>query len=270
VHRTAYILSIMIAALAALAAIGGLALNIYRDNAFVTTAWKGNDAITLVLGVPTLVVAMFWSRRGRPAAQLVWMGMLDYMLYNYAFYLFAAKFNALFLVYAALLGLCIFALLFGLTSLQTEKIRRQFRGTTPVNWIAGYFLFVALGLTAVYVTQAVGFIFSGEPPAIVVMSGHPTSIVFALDLTLLVPWLVVGAVWLIKRRTWGYVIAGMINVKGPLYTLILTVNTWLIARAGLADESELPLWAMLTVLGLIASILFYRSLSRANGQKVER
>jgi hypothetical protein len=94
----------------------------------------------------------------------------------------------------------------------------------------------------------------------VVRSGHPTSIVFALDLTLLVPWLVVGAIWLIRRRPWGYVIAGMINVKGPLYTLILTVNTWLLARAGLADESELPLWATLTVAGLIASLWFYRSM----------
>jgi len=97
-QKTAYVLSILIAILAVLAATGGLALNIYRDNAFVTTAWKGNDAITLVLGVPTLAVAMFWSRRGRLTAQLVWMGMLDYMLYNYAFYLFGAKFNALFLV----------------------------------------------------------------------------------------------------------------------------------------------------------------------------
>ncbi len=58
-QKTAYILSILIAVLAALAAIGGLALNIYRDNSFVTTAWRGNDAITLVLGVlPQAMPAM--------------------------------------------------------------------------------------------------------------------------------------------------------------------------------------------------------------------
>lgn len=34
-----------------------------------------------------LVVALILSRRGSQRAQLVWLGMLDYMLYNYAFYL---------------------------------------------------------------------------------------------------------------------------------------------------------------------------------------
>ena len=71
------------------------------------------------------------------------------MLYNYAFYLFGAAFNAFFLVYAALLALSIFALIFGLSSLDVEKLCRQFSPRTPVKWIGGYFLFVAVGLSLV-------------------------------------------------------------------------------------------------------------------------
>jgi hypothetical protein len=260
---TPYILSIIIAILATIASAGGLLLDgLYRDNAFVTTTWLGNDAITLFLAVPILASSLFFSARGSHKAQLVWMGTLDYMLYNYAFYLFGASFNGFFLIYTALLGLSIFALILGLVHLDMNVIRQQFRERTPVKWIGGYFLFVAVGLSAVYLMQSIAFIFTGQLPSIVTISGHPTSIVFALDLTLLVPWFVVGALWLMKRQPWGFVIAGILSVKGPLYTLVLAVNTLLVMKAGLGGIAELPLWITLTLLGLLATGLLYGNMER--------
>jgi hypothetical protein len=256
--KTALYLSTIIAVLATFASAGGLMLeDLYRDNALVRTTWLGNDAVTLFLAVPILVAGMVLARRGSLKAQLIWMGALDYMLYNYAFYLFGAAFNAFFLIYAALLGLSIFALIFGLVNLDVTRIRGRFSERTPVKWIGGYFLFVALGLSVVYLMQSIGFIVTGQLPAIVTMSGHPTNVVFALDLTLLIPWLVVGAMWLIKRKPWGYVIAGILSVKGPLYTLVLGVNSVLVMSAGLSETNELPLWGTLTVLGLVAGALLF-------------
>jgi hypothetical protein len=87
---------------------------------------------------------------------------------------------------------------------------------------------VAAGLSLIYVAQSMAFIATGQLPAIVTITEHPTSVVFALDLTLLIPWLAVGAIWLIKRKPWGYVIAGVLSVKGPLYTLVLGV-VWMVS-----------------------------------------
>lgn len=258
------ILSLLIAVLSALASAGGLFLKgIYRDNAFVTTTWLGNDAVTLLLAVPILIVALIFGARGSWMAKLVWLGVLDYMMYNYAFYLFGAAFNVFFLIYAALLGLSIFALIFGLLGLDVTRISQQFTEKTPVKWIGGYFLFVAIGLSVVYLMQSIGFVITGQLPAIITLTGHPTNVVFALDLTLLIPWMVVGAVWLIKRQPWGYVIAGILSVKGPLYTLILSVNSLLVMRAGLTNTSELPLWGTLTVLGLLSSVLLFGNMKKA-------
>ncbi len=267
--KTPTILSVIISILAAIASAGGLLLKgLYRDNAFVTTTWLGNDAVTLFLAVPILVAALIFSARGSLKAQLIWLGALDYMLYNYAFYLFGSAFNAFFLLYVALLGLSIFALIFSPTSLDVDKIRQQFSDRTPVKWIGGYFLFVAAGLGVIYLAQSIGFILTGQLPSIVTISEHPTNVVFALDLTLLVPWLAVGAVWLIKRRRWGYVIAGILSVKGPLYTLILGVNSILVVNAGITQASELPLWATLTVLGLIAGAFFFGNMKPAETKPV--
>lgn len=192
------------------------------------------------------------------------------MLYNYTFYLFGAAFNVFFLVYAALLGLSIFALIFGLVGLDVATLSRQFSEKTPVKWIGGYFLFVAIGLSGVYLLQSIGFIVTGQLPAIVTISGHPTNVVFALDLTLLIPWLAVGAVWLMKRQPWGYVIAGILSIKGPLYTLVLAVNSLLVVRAGISQTLELPLWGTLTVLGLIAGALLFGNMKSSMKDLSER
>src|SRR3990170_7367811 len=166
--KTAIYLSTTIAVLATFASAGGILLEgLYRDNDFVRTTWLGNDAVTLFLAVPILVAGMVLARRGSLRAWLIWLGVLDYMLYNYAFYLFGAAFNAFFLIYAALLGLSIFALIFGLVNLDAKIIQQQFNARTPVKWIGGYFLFVALGLSVVYLMQSIGFIVTGQLPAIV-------------------------------------------------------------------------------------------------------
>lgn len=256
--KTVLWLSIAIVLLALIASAGGLLFdNLYRDNRFVTTTWFGNDLITLFLAIPILILTMVNSRRGSLKAQLIWLGMLDYMLYNYAFFLFGAAFNAFFLVYAALLGLSIFALILGLVHLDLPAIQKQFSKRTPYKWIAGYFIFVATGLSLVYVLQSLNFIITGQLPAIVILAGHPTNVVFALDLTLLIPWLLVGAVWLIKRQPWGFVIAGILSVKGPLYTLVLGFNSYLALGRGVTETNEIPLWGTLTALGLIASLLLF-------------
>jgi len=261
--KTAFILTTIIAVLAMVAPAGGLLLDgLYRDNLFVTSAWQGNDLVTLIIAVPVLVGALLFSRRGSRRALLVWMGVLDYMLYNYAFYLFGAAFNRFFLIYVALLALSILALIFGLANLDVHEISRRFRERTPVRWISGYLLLVAVGLSAIYVAQSLGFILTGQLPPIVTRTDHPTSVVFALDLTLLVPYLVLGAIWLLQRKPWGYVLAGILTVKGSAYTLALTAGSLWAARAGVEGAAaEAPLWILLTVLGLAASVLLYANMN---------
>lgn len=240
-----------------MASAGGVAISgLYRDNALVTAGWYGNDLVTLVVALPLLVVAMILSARGSARAQLVWLGMLDYTLYNYAFYLFGTAFNRFFLIYEALFVLSIFALIFGLAKVDVERAGQRFRARTPVRWISGYMLFVAAGLSGVYVAQSVGFIATGQPPEIVVNTGHPTSVVFALDLSLVVPVLVLGAVWLWKRRPWGYVLATIANVKGAVYMLALSASTISAVQAGaLEDVSQVALWGLIGVASLIASLI---------------
>ena len=110
--KTTRTLTILIAVLDLVASAGGLFFdNLYRDNAFVTAVWRGNDVVTLLVAVPLLMIAFLLTKRGAKQALLIWLGLLDVILYAYAFYLFAAAFNWFFLIYVALFTSSIFALL---------------------------------------------------------------------------------------------------------------------------------------------------------------
>jgi hypothetical protein len=254
--KTAYALTILILILAVVAAAGGLFVeNLYRDNPFVAAVWRGNDLVTLVIAVPLLLGGLILSRRGSVRGQFVWLGMLWYMVYNYAYILFGAAFNPFFLFYVALFTLPLYALIFALPKIDVEHTGQRFRSKTPVRWIAGYMVFVAVGLSVVYLIQIGNYAVTGEIPSIVTQTDHPTNIVFALDLSLLVPPLLLGAAWLWQRRAWGYILAIIVNIKGFAYTLVLAVASLSAARAGFPEAAaEIPLWLTLTTGGLLASL----------------
>lgn len=262
IQKSFLTLSITIAVLSLAASAGGLLLDgLYRDNAFVSAVWKGNDVITLALAVPVLAVSIWLARKGSLRAKLIWLGMLNFTLYNFAFYLFAAAFNWFFLLYTALFTLSIFALIFGLLGLDPQDIRDRFTDQTPRKWIAGYMIFVAFGLTLIEGMQIAGFIFTDQLPEIVLKVEHPTHVVPALDLSLLVPWLITGAIWLWKDRAWGYIITAVLLVKGVVYNLVLSAVSLSTQQAGLAEfPGELPVWGLLFVGFLVCALFFYKNL----------
>ena len=180
---------------------------------------------------------MALAARGSMAARLLWLGMLG-CPDGYAYYLFGAAFNAFFLIYVALFAASGWALAMGLASLDISRLTRS-RALGPRRlWVAGYMVFVAAGLTTVYVAQSIAFVTTGDVPAIVAITGHPTSLVFALDLSLVVPALVVGAFWLQQDRAWGYALAVIVNAKGAVYTLSLAVSSLIAVRAGFDDAGQ--------------------------------
>ncbi len=252
-----YWLSLVIAVLTTAAALGGLLLDdLYRDNLLVTTSWIANDLITLVVAVPLLLLGIFWAWRGSIRGYLVLLGLVDYTLYNFAFYQFGAAFNKFFMLYPAITALSILVLIFGLTRIDAQEIGRQFHRKTPTKWIAGFMVFVGLSLTSVYFSQYLSFLTTGDLPRIVTAVEHPTNVIFALDLTLVVPWLLIGGVWLWRGRPWGYIVATIVNIKGAVYMLALSTVTVAVVQAGISDNgTELFIWGGIGVGSLIASLL---------------
>lgn len=256
---TAYVLSAIIAVLIAVASAGGLFIDgLYRDNLWITSQLRGSDFVRLAVVVPVFVVALIYAMRGSQRAQLIWLGGLWLSVYDYAFYLFGAAFNAFFLVYVALFSLSILALIFALPRVDAQKISQAFSTRTPVKAIGVYLAFIALFLGGLWTAQTVNFLVTGQLPQSLVASGVHTEIVFALDLSLVVPGMALGAVWLWRRQPWGYVLAALMLVKGTLYPLALLGMALFTARAGVPDAwSMAPFWGFFAAASLIASGFFF-------------
>jgi hypothetical protein len=255
--RIARSCSIITGLLAAVASsVGLLRPQIYRDNEFVRAAWMGSDLVTLFVAVPVLFAALVLTARGSTIALLIWLGVLDYFLYGYAYFLFGAAFNPLFLVYVLMVALSSVAIAFALLSIDANAMMNGVAPRPTDRWIAGYMFFVAAGLTTVYAVQSIAFIVTGQVPPIVALTEHPTSIVFALDLTLLVPLLLIAATWLWKRRPWGRVLGAMLNVKGAIYTTSLIASSLMAVQRGYgAAADEVPLWIVLTFGNAVSGVM---------------
>lgn len=266
--RTAYVLSWIAAALMALVSAGGAIAPewLYRDNDLVTYAFRGQDIVTLVVAVPLLVVALLLERRGNARGRLLWMAMLLYAFYGYLFYAFGAAFNVFFLAYVALMACSLYALVFSVPRIDVGALGAAFgagesraRAVRAVRALAlFYLLFTAVGLGLLWTGMSVGFIVTGDVPAAITAFGHPTGVVFALDLAIVVPLMVVGAVQLWKRRAWGWVLATVLSLKGVVYTLGLSVSTLSVSAAGAGTAAELPIWGVLTVVGAASAVLLMR------------
>ena len=257
-------LSELVAALMAVQASLGLALRReYRDVDWIVATWFGNDWVTLVVAVPLLVAGLARSTRGSLRARLIWLGLLGYAVYNYAFYLLGAALNVFFPLYVAAVVLAAVALIRALSATTPGAVAAGFSAGAPVRLIGGCLLFIGCGLAAVWIWTWAAHVFAGHPTPV---EPEAFRLVAALDLSLMVPALTSGGALLWQRRPWGYVIAAIAGIQGSLYLLVLSVNAVVLISRGLsAPPGELPIWGTLLVITATATLLLLRHAGRADG-----
>ena len=226
-------LTIPIAILLAVAAGGGLFIKgLYRDTPNLVTQAIGQDAITLVVALPTLVISALLTSRGSQRARLVWLGGLIYMVYTYVGYAFAVRFNSLFLVYVALLGCSTYALIGGLVATDWAGIKAGFTEQTPVKAVSIYLAVIAVLFYFLWLSEAVPASLTGNRPQSLIDAGTPTNLVQVLDMAWFLPATAITAVSLWRKQPIGYTLAGAILTFVVLLTLAILSMVVFMGRAG--------------------------------------
>jgi hypothetical protein len=253
--RLSYRLSLALAALMLMQSILGLMLQgQYRDAEWIKVTWLGNDLVTLIVAVPLLIVGIIFSARGSIRGLLLWLGMLGYGVYNYAYYMLGATLNTFFLFYVAALVLSVVTLILSLLRIDVDAVAASFRAKTPVRLVGGYYTFVGLGLASVWLIMWAAYAFAGRPTPV---EPEIFKVVAALDTSIIVPPLLFGGVLLWRRNAWVYVLSAVAGILGSVYLLVLSVNSVLAIARGIAEvpPGELPEWGTLAVLTIAATLL---------------
>jgi hypothetical protein len=252
--RTPYLLTAVLAALMVVqSGLGLLFQGQYRDAAWIKATWFGNDWVTLVVAVPLMVVAIVLAARRSIQGLLLWLGMLGYAVYDYAYYVFGVALNVFFPLYVAAIVLSVVALILALSQIDIAVVAASFRPKAPVRMIGGYLAFLGIGLGSVWLMMWAAYAFAGRATPV---EPEAFKLVAALDLSIMTTVLTFGGVLLWRRHGWGYVVAAIAGIQSSLYLLVLSVNSWVAIHRGLADApGELPVWGSLGALTSTATVL---------------
>jgi len=228
-RRWALWLSFPLAALLAAASLAGLFVtSTYANETRLHAAQAaGVDAMDLGVIVPVLAITAILARRGSVAAQLLWMGTLIYLVYNFLYYAFALHFNAMFLVYCGVLGLSFYALAGSIPALPIPEIGRRYAPRTPVKTTAIVLLVTGVGAAFHWLSEIVPALLAGRTPQAVRDSGLATAPVAVLDLALLAPASIAAAILLLRRKPVGFVF-------GPVLLAFLVLSGVGLAAMGTA------------------------------------
>lgn len=256
--KSTHVLSIILAILMAGASLGGLFLaNLYRDkNDFIMTAWYRNDLVTLIVALPLFLGALFFNIKGSQRGMLIWLGMLDFIIYNFAFYLFGAAFNWFFPVYVTLFTLATFTIVFGMIEVDIKNIKHNITNRFSFRRVSVFMFLLASILGAAWIGQWINFVLTDKLPQIIDQTGGTNNLVAALDLSFVVPIVLLSGVWLWQRRPWGYVLAVVCNVKGAVYTVVLIIGAFIQAQSEVKGALDLVFLWIFIFLGCLLSSMY--------------
>jgi hypothetical protein len=149
------------------------------------------------------------------------MGTVVFLLYNFAIYAMAVHFNALFLAYCGILGGSFYALVGSLPSLSPADVAGAYGGRAPVKTMAAVLGLIGLVFAALWLREIVPALISGQTPKNIVDAGLITNPVHVLDLSFVLPGLIVTAIHLVRRKAVAFVLAPVLMVFCILMTVAI-------------------------------------------------
>jgi hypothetical protein len=214
---------------------------------------RAQDLVTLVLGVPLLVLSLYLSRRNSLRGRILLTGTLGYFLYTYTTYTFVAMYNSFFLIYVLLMSASFFAFLLMMMSFEGGKTA-AFREKLPARRIGAFLLFMSIMVGLMWLGKIVPPLTQGGVPE--GLEHYTTLGIQGLDLSVLIPVQIVAAVLLIKRRSSGYLLSSILIIK--LITLLTSLTAMIVGQAAagvkmsVVEMSLFPLFNVIAILCLVS------------------
>lgn len=197
----------------------------YNDPTALLPRLYAQDAVILLVAVPTLAIGLRYAMRGSLRGRVVWLGALAFMTYVWASIAGQISFNEFFLGYVVLFALSLFTLIGGTVNADAAAIRRTLDGELSRRLYAGFLALVAVGLAFLWLSEIVTATLAGTAPLVLEELGPQAAHTYLLDLGVVVPALAITAVRLRQERTWSYVFTGVLLVMAMILAPVLTVAT---------------------------------------------
>jgi hypothetical protein len=216
-------------------AINGQVVTIYGEGLYkndsVSMASQGiaQDIVTLLMGIPLLLISLSISNKGLIKGRLLLTGTLAYFLYTYTSYSFLAMYNPMFIIYVILISTSFFAFTLMMMSFDMKSLSSHFDNKLPVKAIGGFILFLSIAVALMWLKRILPSIFGGGDGIPVGIEHYTTLPIQALDLGFVLPTAVLSAILLMKRRPFGYLLSSVFMIK--FITMLTAITAMIISQA---------------------------------------
>ena len=269
--RTAYVLAALLAVVTAVTCAATVFVpNILRGPAVMNGSARGTALVALVGAVPTLALAMWLARRGSARAVVVWLGAVLYLAYNAFMLLLATPFNRLFVGNVGMMGLSIATGIALAAAIDVDELAARCDRRLPARLLAAFIAVIVIANGLIWLKGALQGIVHDVPLKALEGTGLTTVPTWVQDLSLWLPLMLVGAIWLWRRRPWGYLLAGAGLVYWVLEGITVAMDQFLGHRADPTSDvvttAAVPGFAVLAAVALAATVLFLHNVDRSAGQ----
>lgn len=251
------LLSLPLAALLFLAALGGIVLpGVYsRETALWTAQGVGQDWVDLVVVAPALIVSALGAIRGSRFMRLLLGGVLVYAAYSLVLYAFAVHFNTLFLLYTFGLGLAFYAIVALVVGFHREDTASWFSERAPARLAGGFAVLLGVMFYLLWLREIVPALVNRRMPESAQAAGLITNPVHVLDLGIVLPAFILGGIALWRRRPLGYWLTPVMLAFGIVMDLALMAMVVSMAARKLSDGG--PPLLVLALMTLVTAIVLW-------------
>lgn len=247
-------IALLVAALAAVAALAGLfwpggdggypvttyrgqevdvfGRGLYRDSsAFAGAAARGTDVVTLLIGVPMLLLGTVMHRRGSIRGTFLLLGGLAWAFYVYAsMALGTVAYTSLFLLHVALFGASLWGLVLLLLAVDLRALGAGVRAGAPRRGLA-IFLVASGTITAlIWLIEPVAALVADDLPESLGLQA--TLVTYAFDIAVIFPAALVTGLLVRAGRPAGYLLAMPILVVEAMLAPMIIAQTLFQLDAG--------------------------------------
>lgn len=181
------------------------------------------DYITLLAGIPLLILSAINSFRASFRWQIVLSGTLGYFFVSYLFYLVMAMYNPFFLIYVILAGTSFFAFSIMLRHLGKSMNAELYKPGLPYRPGGALLIFNSLAITLLWLSVIIPPLLDGTVYP-VALAHYTTLVVQGLDLAILLPLAFLSGLWFYRKTGTGL-------LAGPVYLVFLSIlMTALVAK----------------------------------------
>lgn len=221
------------------------------------------DYITLIVGVPLLLISLFLALRGSFRGRFLLAGVLNYFFITYLFYMNMAMYNQFFLIYVVLTGLSFFAFAITLLSIGIKDLSDKFSNKTPFKFVGLFLIINSILIALLWLSVVVPPLMDKTiyPDAV---DHFTTLVVQGFDLSLLLPISFVGGWLLIRKNNYGYLISTVTIVFLSILMTALVAKIIAMVNAGVNVIPAVFIIPVIAVISIIGSYLMLQNIKTSN------